>query len=135
VTAWLAVVSKDHVMRGVALGIAQVGHGKRPPLARMRPGDGFVYYSPRRQLGGGASLQAFTALGEITDDEIWQADEGSFTPWRRRCTYRPDVTDTPIRDLALDLTEQPNWGHQMRRGLVELTEHDFELISTAMTTA
>jgi len=26
---WLGVVSRDHVLRGVALGIAQIGHGRR----------------------------------------------------------------------------------------------------------
>lgn len=132
-TAWLGVVSKDHVMRGVSLGVVQVGHGKRPPLARMRPGDWFVYYSPREKIDAGASLQAFTAIGEIRDDEIWQADEGSFTPWRRRAEYLTGVADVPIRNLALDLTAGPNWGHQLRRGLLELTEHDFGRIRTAMT--
>lgn len=132
-TYWLGVVSKDHVLRGVSLGIVQVGHGKRPPLTRMHPGDWFVYYSPREKIDTGASLKAFTALGRITDDEIWQADEGSFTPWRRRADYLTDVSDAPIASLALDLTAQPNWGHQLRRGLLELSEHDFEAIRAAMT--
>ncbi len=29
---WLGVVSREHVRRGVELGIAQVNHGKRTPL-------------------------------------------------------------------------------------------------------
>jgi hypothetical protein len=135
VSHWLGVVSKDHVLRGVSLGIAQVAHGKRPPLARMRAGDGFVYYSPRETMRGGAPLMAFTAIGEIADDEIWQADEGSFTPWRRRVNYLQNVSDAPVQPLALDLTAQPNWGHQLRRGLVELSEHDFALVRAAMTGA
>jgi hypothetical protein len=134
VTAWLGVVSREHVRRGVGLGIAQIAHGKRGPLARMRPGDQLVYYSPRERLGEGPALQAFTALGEILDDEIWQADEGAFQPWRRRVGYRRDVADAPIRPLVgeLDLTAGPNWGYQLRRGLIQLTEHDFELIRSAM---
>ena len=44
---WIIVASKDHVMRGVTLGFAQAGHGKRSGLARMHKGDMVVYYSPK----------------------------------------------------------------------------------------
>jgi hypothetical protein len=33
---WIAVVSKDHVLKGVEGGFAQAGHGKRAPLAKMK---------------------------------------------------------------------------------------------------
>ncbi len=129
---WLGVVCRDHVHRGTERGIAQLGHGRRDGLARLTAGDGFVYYSPRTSLRDGAPLQAFTALGVVADDEIWQAHEGDFRPWRRRIDYLPDVTETPIRSLSLDLTAQPGWGIQLRRGLVPLTAGDFDRIRTAM---
>lgn len=44
--AWLGVVSAEHVRRAVDLGIAQIGHGKRAGLVRMKAGDVLVYYSP-----------------------------------------------------------------------------------------
>ncbi|MFE3821874.1 hypothetical protein ACFXO8_27400, partial [Nocardia tengchongensis] len=46
----------------------------------------------------------------------------------------PHARQVPIDDLRteLDLTSAPNWGIVLRRGLVELTAHDFELISRAM---
>jgi hypothetical protein len=135
-TYWLGVVCREHVERGKRLGIAQLGHGKRPPLARLSRGDWLVYYSPRTQLHGGQPLQAFTALGEVADEVIWQADEGGFKPWRRRVDYRV-TTDTPIEGLrhALDLTAEPNWGYQLRRGLIELSEGDFTRIRAAMDLA
>lgn len=131
---WLGVVHRDHVHRATSLGIAQLGHGKRPGLARLSAGDGLVYYSPRTSLNDGDPLHAFTAIGEVADDEIWQADEGAFTPWRRRVNYLPDTTDVQIHDLdgELDLTGEPNWGHRLRRGLVELTPADFHRIRSAM---
>jgi hypothetical protein len=128
---WLGVVCRDHVQRGVSLGIAQLGHGKRDGLARLSPGDWLVYYSPRTSLHDGAMLQAFTAIGEVADPEIWQADEGSFRPWRRRVRYLP-AKAAAIRDLSLDLTAQPSWGYQLRRGLIALSERDFQLIHSAM---
>jgi hypothetical protein len=129
---WLGVVCRDHVRRGVERGIAQLGHGKRDGLARLAAGDRFVYYSPRTSLRDGEPLQAFTAIGTVSDDEIWQAHEGDFHPWRRRVDYLPDAVEVPIRSVALDLTAAPNWGYQLRRGLIPLTAHDFEAIHAAM---
>jgi EVE domain len=131
---WLGVVCRDHVRRAKSLGIAQLGHGRRPGLAKLTAGDGLVYYSSRTSLTDGEPLQAFTAIGEVADDEIWQADEGTFKPWRRRVTYLPDTTDVQIHTLdgELDLTSEPNWGYQLRRGLVELTPADFRRIRSAM---
>ena len=131
---WLGVVSRAHVKRGVQLGIAQIGHGKRGGLARMSAGDGLVYYSPRETLDTDEPVRAFTAIGRVADGEIWQADEGDFTPWRRRVDYDRATSDVPIVALAerLDLTRSPNWGYQLRRGLLELSEHDFAIIGSAM---
>lgn len=75
-TAWLGVVSAEHVARGVTLGIAQLNHGQRGPLARMGAGDGLVYYSPCRSLHDGEPVRAFTAVGVLPDDELRQGDEG-----------------------------------------------------------
>ena len=126
---WLGVVSAAHVRRGIELGIAQINHGKRAPLARMHAGDSLIYYSPVEQLGDTTPLREFTAMGVIADDDIWQADEGSFKPFRRRINYfslRP-VPLAIVRD-RLHLTAGPNWGYQLRRGLVPLDEHDIEII-------
>jgi hypothetical protein len=133
---WLGVVSAAHVRRGVALGIAQIGHGKRDGLARMSAGDWLIYYSPREQPRTGPPLQAFTAIGRLLDEEVWQADEGDFRPWRRRVSYA-EASPAPIHPLtdALELTSTPNWGYQLRRGLLELSRHDFAVIRTAMNVA
>jgi hypothetical protein len=136
-TAWLGVVSADHVRHGVSLGIAQIGHGKHAGLARMHAGDGFVYYSPTEQLGDKAPLREFTAIGRMRDDEIWQADDGDFRPFRRRVDYEPDARPVPVAELKgdLELTRQSNWGYALRRGLVPLSDHDFAVILRAMTRA
>jgi len=134
VSAWLGVVSADHVGRGVALGIAQLGHGKRSGLARLRRGDWLIYYSPKTSMRDGEPLKQFTAIGEVVDDEIWQADEGDFRPFRRRIHYLSDTHPVPVADLRLDRTSEPNWGYQLRRGLIPLSEGDLEAVRQAMTT-
>jgi hypothetical protein len=131
---WLGVVSKEHVMRGVKLGIAQIGHGKRSGLMLMKAGDGLIYYSPKQSLKGAEPLQAFTTIGVIADDDIWQADEGDFKPWRRRAVYQK-AQDAPIRPLLehLSFTQgRTNWGYSFRFGLVEITKEDYEIIAEAM---
>jgi hypothetical protein len=69
----------------------------------------------------------------IADDEIWQADEGDFRPFRRRVRYqrtRPVLLAAITTQLAL--TSGLNWGHQLRRGLVSLDPADVELLRDAM---
>jgi hypothetical protein len=133
VTAWLGVVSADHVARGVGLGIAQIGHGKKAGLARMAPKDLLVYYSPRRTLGG-PPLREFTAIGRVADDELWQADEGDFRPWRRLVEYDAHATTVPLDAVQddLDLCRDAHWGHQLRRGLLRLSDHDAGVLGDAM---
>jgi len=131
---WIGVVSKQHVLQGVYLGIAQIGHGKQSGLVRMHAGDGFIYYSPKESMDGNKALQAFTAIGRIVDDEIWQADEGDFKPWRRKVSYAKS-SDAPIRPLLDDLSitkDKVSWGYVFRYGLVEITKADFTLIAKAM---
>ena len=132
-SAWLGVVSAEHVHRGVSLGIAQIGHGKRAGLARMHEGDTLVYYSPVNRLGDSAPLRKFTAIGTVADDMIWQVDEVGFTPFRRRVRYEnahPVALDQVKEQLTL--TTAPNWGYQLRRGLVALGADDVAVLRAAM---
>lgn len=134
---WLGVVQREHVLRGVALGIAQINHGSKA-VGRMAPGDGFVYYSPRTSYPDGDPLREFTAIGRIADGDIWQADDGDFRPWRRKVDYDGAAIAAPITPLldVLDLTRgNRNWGYQLRRGQLELTEHDFRVIAEQMGAA
>ncbi|PJJ65674.1 EVE domain-containing protein [Compostimonas suwonensis] len=132
---WLGVVHRDHVERAARLGFAQLNHGSRSAVAGLSESDGLVYYSPRASVASEEPLRAFTAIGRVEPGEIWQAEEGSFRPWRRRVDYFDDAVEAPIRPLVplLDLTrDNPHWGYQLRRGLLPLTRHDFELIRQQM---
>jgi hypothetical protein len=147
---WLGVVQREHALRGVALGIAQTNHGAKHGIARMDQGDGFAYYSPKTSYPEGDPLREFTAIGIVGDGEPWQADvpppgaepaprmgpnpEG-FRPWRRRVDWSDAARATPIAPLldVLDLTRgNPNWGFQLRRGFLEMTEHDFRIVAHEM---
>jgi hypothetical protein len=132
-SGWLGVVSADHVRLGIELGIAQIGHGKRSGLARMHAGDTLVYYSSVEHLGDTAPLRQFTAIGEVADDEIWQAEDGDFRPFRRRIRYEPaSPVELAAVKHALQLTAGPNWGYQLRRGLIPLADADIAILRAAM---
>jgi hypothetical protein len=133
-SGWLGVVSAEHVRRGVERGFVQIAHGKRGPLARLHAGDTFVYYSPVERMGDTVPLRAFTALATIPDEEIWQEEEVGFRPFRRRADYaqvRPVTLEEVRTDLRL--TTAPNWGYQLRRGLVPLEPDDVATLRELMT--
>ena len=132
---WLIVVSKNHVMNGVRWGIAQANHGKAAPLKRMRVGDGVVYYSPKVEFEGNEKLQAFTAIGEVTGENVYQFDMGSgFVPYRRDVKYM-DCVEAPIQPLIPALTfikDKTSWGYMFRFGFFEIPKVDFDLIASQM---
>ena len=131
---WLCVVQREHVLRGVDLGTVQTNHGVRSGIQRMAPGDGLVYYSPKTAYPDGDPLREFTAIGVVVDSEPWQSETGL---WRRVVTYTT-AHSTPIAPLldALELTRgNKNWGFIMRRGQVEISQHDFDVIAGEMGAA
>jgi hypothetical protein len=135
---WLGVAQQEHVLRGVAMGIAQANHGARAGLERMGEADGIVYYSPKTEFEGDP-LKEFTAVGRIADGTVFQPSApggaGDYRPWRRRVDYDMDAVATSIRPLlpVLEFTRgNPDWGYQLRRGLIEISRHDFEVIRRQM---
>jgi EVE domain len=132
---WIAVACAEHVRRGRELGFMQVCHGKEAPLRRIQPGDRVAYYSPTVALRGKDKLQAFTAVGIVEPGEPYQFDmEGGFRPFRRDVTWL-EADETPIRRLIGELEisrGRRNWGHQLRYGLLSVSDHDMEKIAKAM---
>jgi hypothetical protein len=131
---WLGVVSKQHVQRGVVGGFAQVCHGKKGPLSKMKAGDGFVYYSPKMVMGENEPCKCFTAIGMIKTGNVYQVEmTPDFHPFRIDISYFPchDLPLDAVFDL-LELTQKKAWGMQLRRGLLELSAHDFFILKEKM---
>ena len=132
---WLAVASAEHVTIGRRDGFMQVGHGKGAPLKRLHTGDRIAYYSPVRVLGGKDACQAFTAIGTVRDERVYQGDMGGgFLPFRKDVDWLA-AQEAPIRPLldALSFTAgKSNWGYAFRFGLLTVTAADMDLIAQAM---
>ncbi|GAB5896365.1 MULTISPECIES: EVE domain-containing protein [Mycolicibacterium] len=135
-TYWINTVSRGHVARGVAGGFTQANHGKPHMLRKMERGDWIIFYSPKTDYPDGAPLQAFTAIGRVTDDEPYRAQmTPDFQPWRRAVEFLP-CTEAPIRPLLDDLDfieDKARWGYRFRFGVFQIDEHDFDVIRAAMT--
>ena len=81
-----------------------MGHGKAAPLKRLHAGDRVVYYSPVRVFGAPAPCQAFTAVGVVRDERIYQGDMGNgFHPFREDVD-RWLAHEAPIRPLLETLS-------------------------------
>ena len=132
---WMAVASAEHVAIGRAHGFMQVGHGKGAPLKRLHPGDRIAYYSPVRVFGTKDACQAFTAIGTVRDERVYQGVmAGGFEPYRKDVDWM-DAVQAPIRPLldALSFTRgKANWGYVLRFGLIKVTPQDMALIADAM---
>ena len=132
---WIGVVSLSHVNRGVAGSFAQLGHGKAAPLRRMSKGDWLVYYSPKTDMDSGEPLQQFTAVGQVIGDSVYEHRMSpDFVPSRLDLKYLK-CKAAPIGPLIAELSfirDQMRWGFPFRRGLIEMTEKDFQLIIRAM---
>jgi hypothetical protein len=131
---WIGVVSQAHVERGTAGGFCQLCHGKAQPLHRMNTGDWLIYYSPKTDFHAGVPCQAFTAIGQIQGDGVYQVDLGDFSPYRRDVAYLPCQAAPigPLLDQLSFIPDPKRWGFPFRRGHFEITAADFAIIAGAM---
>jgi EVE domain len=132
---WLGVVSREHVETGVRGGFAQLDHGAKPPLRRLRAGDGLVFYSPRTSYPDGEPLRLFTAMGVVLTGEVYQVDMGGgFEPYRVDVRYlevAPAAVQPLVDELAF-IRNKSNWGASFRFGSLQVPEADFALIARSM---
>ncbi|UUO02140.1 EVE domain-containing protein [Mycolicibacterium novocastrense] len=134
-TNWINTVSRDHVELGVRGRFTQANHGKPTMLRRMARGDWVVFYSPRTVYPDGPPLQAFTAIGQIADDEPYLDASPEAERWRRNVDFL-DCAETPIRPLIehLDFIEDKSrWGYKFHFGVFRIGDADLEVVRSAMT--
>jgi len=134
---WINVVSQDHVLAAVEGGFTQANHGKPWALKKMMKNDWLIFYSPKTKLEGGEPVQSFTAIGQVIDDEAYEAEQTpTFHPWRRNMRYEKAqlASIRPLIDSLEFIENKLQWGYRFRLGVIEINQHDFELIKKVMTT-
>ncbi len=132
---WIAVVSREHVMKGAEGGFAQAGHGKSAPLKKMKKDDWLIYYSSKISMNSEDKCQGFTAIGIVKEDKIYKVEMSEdFVPNRRDVDYKKskEVSIIPLIDKLSFIKDKKHWGYYFRFGILEITEGDFRLISDLM---
>jgi hypothetical protein len=132
---WITVVSKDHIKRGVEGGFMQANHGKSGPLKKLHVNDWVIFYSPKVTYQGDEKLQAFTAIGQVTGQDVYRhklAD--NFIPYRRDVNFYPgkEVSFIPLIPQMEFIKSKNAWGFHFRFGFFEIAKTDFELIRSKM---
>lgn len=132
---WIAAISKEHAMIGIAGSFMQVCHGKPGPLKRMEKDDYLIVYSSKISMDGNEKCQAFTAIGQVKDHDVYQFQmTENFKPFRRniefiKCT---ECLITPLIENLEFIPNKKNWGYPFRFGFFEIEKNDFELIASKM---
>jgi hypothetical protein len=123
---WVIVVSREHARRGVDGGFVMANHGKRPPLARMSPGDGILIYSPTTSYPRGEPLRAITIVGEVTGEEPEPSDVIP-SGFRRAASLR-EIEPLPLEEIREHLPVS-----RLRFGFLELDAVNAEAIWSCVT--
>lgn len=132
---WIGVACKDHVKKGVKLGIAQFCHGKKGPANRPSKGDGLIYYSSKLFMDKPDLYQKFTAIGKFSDEKAYQGNEdGSFNPFRRNVEYfeSEDIEIKPLIEKLYFIRNKKSWGYVFRFGFFEIDKESFDVIGSSM---
>lgn len=132
---WIGVASRDHTANGIKWGICQFCHGKAQPLKRMKQGDYLIYYSSKEVMNQPKPCQMFTAIGEISDSNVYSFDMGGgFVPFRRNVKYFPakHVPIRPLVDILPFITNKKNFGAHFRYGFLEVDPVSFRIIAEQM---
>jgi hypothetical protein len=132
---WITVVSKNHLAKGIKGGFMQANHGKATSLKKLQTGDSVIFYSPKVEFEGNEKLQAFTGIGKVADDKIYQVDmTPDFHPFRRNIKFQKskEVSIIPLIDKLEFIKNKKSWGYSFRFGFLEINESDFNTISKLM---
>lgn len=133
---WIGVASKEHVMRGVQGGFAQVCHGKEGPLKQMSRQDWIIYYSPTIKFGEKTPCQAFTAIGQIREGEPYAFQMShDFIPFRIDVNFYSckEISVLPLIEKLEFIQDKKRWGLPFRRGCFSISEADFKMIASLMS--
>ncbi|NRH20824.1 EVE domain-containing protein [Candidatus Gracilibacteria bacterium] len=137
---YIICVCLEHTKRGIAGGFIQSNHGKSTNIKKLKTGDGILIYSSKYiftpENTEENKLQAFTALGYVRDEELYQGDMGGgFTPFRRNIDFEKETKQIPIIPLLSDLEfvkDVKKWGFPLMYGFLQISKHDFDLIALKM---
>ena len=104
-------------------------------LKRIKQDDWVMVYSPKLTMEEDVKCQSFTAIGQASDEDVYQFQMTEhFIPFRRNIKFY-ECKETSILPLINDLSfiqNKKSWGYPFRFGFFEINETDFNLIISNM---
>jgi predicted RNA-binding protein len=134
VNYWITVLPKDIVKRCIKNHYIQSTNGKAVSIERLKKGDRVIFYSPR-ETEMGDKCQAFTAIGTVAADEIYQAQVSSTNqPFCRDFIFEKcrEVKIIPEIQKLSFIRAKSRWGEMFRLDLLLIPEEDFLYIASLM---
>lgn len=131
---WINVIPKERVVAAVAQGVMQ-SQDNEAHLNRMKKGDWVIFYSPREDIDSTIKLQAFTAIGQIADNNIDRVDNSTTVKmFRRKMDYKKvkEVALIPLIQKLLFIVNKKYWGTVFKMNLFQIPDDDFNLIAKEM---
>lgn len=131
---WINVIPKERVLAAVAEGVMQ-SQDNEAHLNRMKKGDWVIFYSPRLDIEGTTKLQAFTSIGQITDNTIYPVEKAPTSKMFRRKMNYVSAKETPLIPLIqklLFIVNKKHWGTVFKLSLIQIPDDDFNLIAKEM---
>ena len=132
---FLICASRDHVLKGVKGGFAQAGHGRKDFMSKPSKDDWVVFYSSKDKFENGKTLQKFTAIGQVVDEEPYQPNTNDYSnPYRRNVEFKnnQEVEIRPLLERLAFIKNKKKWGFYLISGFREIQKEDFTVIKNAM---
>lgn len=130
---WITILTQDNVRKCQAGGYLQGDPKSAADLDALSKGDFVIFYAPRTLFRNGAPLQEFSALGVVKDDRT-HGDPDLGEPVRRKLDFlsaKPAAIQPLVEKLSF-IPDKERWGLPFKRGLFQIKQVDFRVISEAM---
>lgn len=126
--SWVVVASKNHVQTEVEGDFIQVCHRKASPLKRLKVNEWVIYYSPKLEFGTQQKCQAFTAIGQVIGNEVYNYDIGDgFILYRRNVQFCNcgEIPRLPLIPYLNFIKNQHEQGYRFKFSFLEISRPDF----------
>jgi predicted RNA-binding protein len=143
---WLICIPEDNFRITLKQGLIGLPVSREKAARSFQAGDKVVFYLTRKSSDERSErISLLHGLAEVTgpasldDTQIWPSFRGEIYPWRIPVRILDESSRAALKPIIGDLTFAPNdmyyWALPLRRGVISMTESDWQRIEAAMRLA
>ena len=142
---WILCMSEDNCLIAKQQGLIGVSEQAKAAIHKIATEDMITFYISRKRVSSPPNdpaqrVQQFRGIARVSgeafesNDLIWHVRESEIFPYRRRVEFLSDerVKARPLIEKLSFVTNTMYWALPLRKGYVEITRKDFEMIQGAM---